>query len=198
MDHESDMNIRAQRPSTFSAILQLGGPVFVVLAIVLPNVALGVAMALDSLAWLNYVHVMAGALWTGADLFMGVVIGPVMRTTEPRQRADFFKRLIPKMTFLMPMLATVTIIGGIVLAQRIGMLTAENPWMVGAWAISAGLIILGFGVLLPNEIRIFKQLISPTPDVDRIGKLGMQNAKLAGIQGLLQVVIIFVMANLRF
>ena len=198
MDHETDMKIRAQRPSTLSAIFQLGGPVFVVLAIVLPNVALGVAMALDSVAWLNYVHVMAGALWTGADLFMGVVIGPVMRTTEPRQRADFFKRLIPKMTFLMPMLATVTIIGGIVLAQRIGKLTAENPWMVGAWVITVGLIILGFGVLLPNEIRIFKQLISPTPDVDRIGKLGMQNAKLAGIQGLLQVVIIFVMANLRF
>jgi hypothetical protein len=69
---------------------------------------------------------------------------------------------------------------------------------MAALIITAILIIQGFGVLLPNEIRIFKQLISPTPDVDRIVKLGMQNARLAGIQGLFQLAIIFVMANLRF
>ena len=64
--------------------------------------------------------------------------------------------------------------------------------------ITAVLIVQGFGFLLPNEVRIFKQLISPTPDVDKIVKLGMQNARLAGIQGLFQLAIIFVMANLRF
>ena len=32
-----------------------------------------------SLWFLNFVHVMAGALWTGIDLFMGFVIGPILR-----------------------------------------------------------------------------------------------------------------------
>lgn len=191
--------MQAQESNTLSAILRLsGGPMFVLLVIAIPNAVLGTALSLETLTLLGFVHVMAGGLWTGADLFMGVVIAPVMSTTEPQQRAEFFKRLIPKMTFVMPVLATVAIIGGIVLASRMGMLTAENPWMVGAWAITLGLIILGFGVLLPNEIRIFQQLISATPDVSRIGKLGMQNAKLSGMQGGMQVLIILVMANLRF
>jgi len=117
---------------------------------------------------------------------------------EPRQRAEVFKRLIPKITFLMPMLSSVTIISGVLLAQRLDILTLDSPWIMAALIITAILVIQGFGVLLPNEIRIFKQLVSPIPDVDRIVKLGMQNARLAGIQGLLQLAIIFVMANLRF
>jgi hypothetical protein len=155
-------------------------------------------MALGSLMLLNYVHIMTGALWTGIDLFMGIAVGPVLGAMEPRQRAEVFKRLIPKITFLMPMLSSVTIISGVLLAQRLDILTLDSPWIMAALIITAILVIQGFGVLLPNEIRIFKQLVSPIPDVDRIVKLGMQNARLAGIQGLLQLAIIFVMANLRF
>jgi hypothetical protein len=192
------MEIREQRSRAFSVIVQLGNPVFIISAIVLPNAALAVAMALGSLMLLNYVHIMTGALWTGIDLFMGIAVGPVLGAMEPRQRAEVFKRLIPKITFLMPMLSSVTIISGVLLAQRLGTLSLDNLWIMAALIITAILIIQGFGVLLPNEIRIFKQLISPTPDVDRIVKLGMQNARLAGIQGLFQLAIIFVMANLRF
>ena len=192
------MEIREQRPRAFSAIVQLGNPVFIISAIVLPNAALAVAMALGSLMLLNYVHIMTGALWTGIDLFMGFVIGPLLGSMEPQQRAEVFKRLIPKMTFLMPMLSGVTIIAGIQLTKQLGMWNLITPWIIAALIITVVLIVQGFGFLLPNEVRIFKQLISPTPDVDRIVKLGMQNARLAGIQGLFQLAIIFVMANLRF
>ena len=192
------MQVHARPAGTLSTIAQLGNPVFIILSIVLPNAALGIAMALGSLMLLNYVHIMTGALWTGIDLFMGFAVGPVLGAMEPRQRAEFFKRLIPKMTFLMPMLAGATIIAGIHLAQQTGRLSLDSPWIVAALVITAILVIQGFGILLPNEIRIFKQLVSPTPDIDRIVRLGMQNARLAGIQGLLQLAIIFVMANLRF
>ena len=192
------METRQDKPSTLSTIIQLANPVFIVLAVVVPNAALGVAMAVDSLKLLDFVHIMNGALWTGIDLFMGFVIAPVLRRTEPSQRAAVFKHLIPKMTILMPMISGVTLISGVLLAQRLGMLALAGPWMVAALVISAMLVGLGFGLLLPNEIRIFKQLVSETPDVDRIVRLGMQNTKLSGIQGLLQLAIIFVMANLRF
>jgi len=192
------MEIREPRPRTFLIIVQLSNPVFIISAVVLPNAALGVAMALGSLILLNYVHIMTGALWTGIDLFMGFVIGPLLGSMEPQQRAEVFKRLIPKITFLMPMLSGVTIIAGIQLTKQLGMWNFDNPWIIAALIITVVLIVQGFGFLLPNEVRIFKQLISPTPDVDRIVKLGMQNARLAGIQGLFQLAIIFVMANLRF
>jgi len=187
-----------QGKSILAIIIELGNPVFILLAIVLPNAALGAAMVSGSLTLLNYVHVMAGVLWTGIDLFMGFVLGPVLRAMTPQQRAEVFKRLIPKMTFLMPMLAGVTIMGGLQLAQCLGLLSLDNVWIVAALAITAILVVQGFGMLLPNEIRIFKQLVSPAPDVEKIVRLGMRNLKLAGSQGVFQIAIILVMANLRF
>ncbi len=192
------MEIREQRAGTISTIVQLGNPVFIIVSIVLPNAALSMAMMLGSLMLLNYVHIMTGALWTGIDLFMGFVIGPLLGSMEPQQRAEVFKRLIPKMTFLMPMLSGVTIIAGVQLTKQLGMWNFDSPWIIAAIIITIVLIVQGFGFLLPNEVRIFKQLISPTPDVNKIVRLGMQNARLAGIQGLFQLAIIFVMANLRF
>jgi hypothetical protein len=85
----------------------------------------------------------------------------------PKDRADIFKRLTPKMTFAMPVLA--------------------------AAILALILTVQGFAVLLPNEIRILKQLLSPKPDTDRIGRLGMRNARLGGIQAVLQFGMIFVM-----
>ena len=38
--------------------------------------------------FLNFVHVMSGVMWTGIDIFMGFVIGPVLRQTDvPARRA---------------------------------------------------------------------------------------------------------------
>ena len=55
------------------------------------------ALALAIMVWailsrdlwfLNYVHVVAGLLWTGIDLFMGFVIGPILRRVDfPVRRA---------------------------------------------------------------------------------------------------------------
>ena len=73
-----------------------------------------------------------------------------------------------------------------------------NPWILASVVIVAILTIQGFGLLLPNEIRVFQQLLSETPDIEKISRLGMRNAKLGGVQGLFQLAIIFVMANLRF
>jgi len=45
-------------------------------------VALGVmavAIASHDHWFLNFVHVICGVLWTGIDLFMGFVIGPILR-----------------------------------------------------------------------------------------------------------------------
>ncbi len=183
--------------SVFSSILGLANPIFIIIVVGLPIGALIYAMNFGSLKFLNYVHVMTGILWTGIDLFMGGIIGPVLGGMEPGDRANVFKRLIPKMTFLMPVLAAVATTSGIHLAQRIGW-SMTDPWVLTALIIAGLLGIQGFGLLLPNEIRIFRQLLSETPDIDRIARLGMINAKLAGLQGVFQVAIIVAMVNIRF
>ena len=102
------------------------------------------------------------------------------------------------MTFFMPVIAGVTTTAGIYLAQRMGIFVLTSPKILASLIIVAILTIQGFGILLPNEIRILQQLLSDKPDIEKIGKLGMRNARLGGIQGILQLSIILVMALIRF
>ena len=120
---------KAAKPSTLSVILQSANPVFILVTIGLPVGALIFAINFNHVTVLNYVHVLAGALWTGIDLFMGFVMGPVLGGMEPAGRANVFKRLVPKMTFLMPVLAAVTIISGIELAQRLGLVSLQSIYL---------------------------------------------------------------------
>ncbi len=196
---------RQLKPSVISVVIQSANPVFIILVIVLPVGALIYSMNFGPVTILNYVHIMMGALWTGIDLFMGFVLGPVLGGMEPKDRAAVFKRLVPKMTFLMPVLSSVTIISGIELTQWLGyaspsnlFASLSNPWILATVVIVAILTVQGLGLLLPNEIRVFKQLISDEPDIEKISRLGMRTARIGGVQGVFQIAIIFVMANLRF
>lgn len=199
------MTNKQRRTSTVSAIIQSANPVFIGLVIFLPVGALVYSMNFGSVTILNYVHVMTGSLWTGIDLFMGFVLGPVLGGMEVKDRAAVFKRLVPKMTFLVSVLAAVAITSGIELAQRLGYASPSNlfaslanPWILASVIIVAILTVQGFGLLLPTDIRVFQQLLSDTPDIEKISRLGMRTAKLGGSQGIFQLAIIFVMANLRF
>jgi len=189
-------NTRTQG-GTISRIIATANPIFITVALVLPIGSLIYALNLGPLQFLNWVHVMTGLLWTGIDLFMGAIMGPVLGGIEPQDRAKVFRRLIPKMTFLMPTLAAVATTSGLELAQRLGWSLAD-PWVLTALVLSIILAIQGFGLLLPNEIRIFRQVLSSTPDVERIARLGMINARLGGLQGIFQLAVIVAMVNIRF
>jgi hypothetical protein len=161
-----------------------------------PLVALVLVLTYGNLLALNYLHVLTGGTWTGIDLFMGIVMGRVLKGLEPEARTQVIKKLVPLMLFLVPALATVAITSGINLASKLGMLTFASPVIIAAVVIVIILSVQGFGILMPTEIRIFLELRKKEPNRDRIIKWGMRNVKLAGSQGVFQVALIFVMANL--
>ena len=192
------MSNQPGKPNALWQVIQIANPYFVALAIVIPIAALIIALNRPTLMPLNYVHVMTGALWTGIYLFIGLILGPVLGGVGPAERANVFKRLTPKMTFFMPVMAGVTTTAGIYLAQRMGIWSLTSPKIIAALIVVTILTVQGLGILLPNEIRILRQLLSAKPDIEKIGKLGMRNARLGGIQGILQLGIILVMALIRF
>ena len=164
--------------------------------LLVPIVALVLVLSFGNLLTYNYLHVLTGGTWTGIDLFMGVVMGRILKGLEPQARTQVIKKLVPLMLFLMPALATVAITSGINLAAKLGMLTFSSPMIIAAVIIVIILSVQGFGILMPTEIRIFLELRKREPDRSKIIKWGMRNVKLAGSQGVFQVVLIFVMANL--
>ena len=167
-----------------------------ILTLAVPLVALGVAMYLGNLLALNYIHVLMGGTWTGIDLFMGLVMSRVMKGLEPQARTQVIKKLVPVMLFLMPALATAAITSGITVAGKLGLFSSPSLALYAAIGIVIVLTVQGFGILMPTEARIFLELRKKEPDRSKIIRLGMRNIKLAGSQGVAQIVLIFVMANL--
>ncbi len=168
--------------------------------VLIAPVVLIAALALGNHYLLDYIHVLSGALWTGADLFLGCIIGPVMRRLEPPQRKAVINFLVPRTLLYMPTVAITTGTAGWFLATWEGLLFPENPlriWVFVALAIITFLTIQGLGVLLPNNLRIYRELQRPQPDIGRVQRLNAINLRLSGFQGVLQVAIILVMAHLR-
>jgi hypothetical protein len=147
---------------------------------------------------LNFVHVMAGVLWTGIDLFMGFVIGPILRRVPLEARRAIIGRLMPRMLFLMPTLAIITGTAGWYLARDRGYLDLPYPafgWVAAALAIVAVLTIQGIFVLLPINLRVYVELRKPTPDGARIARWMRTYVRVVALQGALQIAIIVVMAR---
>lgn len=159
---------------------------------------LAIVIALDNVWLLNFVHVMAGVLWTGIDLFMGFVVGPLMRRLPIPARRAFIVRLTPKTVFLMPTLAILTGTAGWFHARQIGLLGAPYPgfyWVIAALAIVAALTIQGLGFLLPTNLRVYLEMRKPQPDGAKVARLMRWYFHAVAAQGAMQVAIILVMAK---
>jgi hypothetical protein len=153
---------------------------------------------LDNRWALNFLHVMCGVLWTGIDLFMGFVVGPIMRSLPPPARRAMILRLMPKTLFLMPTLSIITGTAGYFHAKQIGLLDVgwpEQGWVMAALTIVTILTVQGLGVLLPTNLLVYLELRKVEPNFARIGVLMRRYVYAVAFQGIMQVAIIVVMAR---
>ncbi|HET9715130.1 MAG TPA: hypothetical protein VFP60_02995 [Pseudolabrys sp.] len=156
------------------------------------------ALLSPSLWFLNFVHVMAGGLWTGIDLFMGFVVGPVLRGVSFDARRAIISGLVPRTLILMPTLSIITSTAGWFLAVRMGYLDLGYPefwWVIAALAIVTVLTIQGLGYLLPTNLRLFFEVNKPQPDSQKIAGWMKTYVRVVAAQGTMQVAIIVVMAR---
>jgi hypothetical protein len=130
---------------TIAGLGRRANPAFAGAVILLPLAALGYAVTVASIEGHTYVHVMTGVLWTGIDVFMGAVLGPVVGGLDDEDSAAVFSRLTPKMTFLLPSLAFVTIAAGITLALRRNLFPHADPWLALFTAVNVVPILLLLG-----------------------------------------------------
>lgn len=156
------------------------------------------AIVIDNHWLLNFVHVMSGALWTGIDLFMGFIVGPVLRMLPLETRRAVIAGLVPRTLVLMPTLSILTTTAGWFLAKRMGYFDLPYPefwWMVAALAIVTVLTIQGLGYLLPTNLRLYYAFQQDSIDDAKIGRMMNLYVGVVGFQGLMQVAIMVVMAR---
>ena len=166
--------------------------------IVIPIGVLIVAIFSASLLLLNYVHVFTAILWTGTDIFMAFLLGPVLRNVGLSTRKEIISWLMPKMVFYMPTVAAVTTTAGYFLASKVGLITLQPPvvyWVATVLIIVSAMFIMGLGILLPTNLRIYFEMKKSEPDMNRIQKLMKKYVKVVAIQTVMQFAIIFIMAE---
>jgi hypothetical protein len=148
--------------------------------------------------FLNFVHVMAGALWTGIDLFMGFVLGPILRKASFEARRAVAIRLLPKTIFLMPTLAIITGTSGYFHARQLGFMDVPTPqfyWVAASLVVIAILTVQGLGILLPTNFLVYFEMRKEKADRERIGRLMQRYIYAVSFQGLMQVTILVLMAK---
>jgi len=166
--------------------------------IVIPIAALIAAILTANFLFLNYVHIFSSILWTGTDIFMAFLLGPILRNVSLSTRKEVISWLMPKMVFFMPTVSAVTTTAGYFLASKMGLITLQPPtiyWISSVLVIVTVMMIQGLGILLPTNLRVYFELRKSESDMLKIQKLMKRYVKVVAIQAALQFTIIFIMAE---
>ena len=158
-----------------------------------------VALARHDVRLLNWIHVLSGALWTGADILLGFIIGPVLRRLDPPHRSAVIAYLVPRNLLYFPCVSLTTGTAGWYLASWLGLASPANaqfPWVVGALVLITLMTILGLGIMTPFSLRMWFELRKPDPNREMMSRLNRYNMLIAAVQGVMQVTIIAVMSHL--
>lgn len=168
-----------------------------IVAVVL--IALLVAIVGNWLWALDFFHVVGGGLWTAIDLFVGLVVGPILARLSPAARGEFAARFMPKMVLIMPTLVTMTLGAGFQLARKLAYLNSSfqyHGWLVASFVVVGAMAVIALGILEPANIAVLFELRKPHPDGEVIGRLMRRFAYTAGITGLMQVATLVIMTRL--
>ena len=158
------------------------------------------AIVADNLWFLDYVHVFSSLLWTGIDLFMGFVLGPILRRVDLSFRREIMRRLTPRTLFLMPTVSIISGTSGWFLAVKLGYTALDWPaygWMAAALDLVTLMTIQGLGFLTPVNVFVCMELQKASPNMTKIAAWMQRYFYVVAMQGIMQVAIIIVMARFR-
>jgi hypothetical protein len=160
--------------------------------------ALVAAIVANELWPLEFFHVVFGAAWTITDLFLGLVLGPIIGRMSIPARIEFTTRLMPKMVLIMPTIVTVTLAAGWQLGHLLGTVDSSYPlhgWIVASYIVVGCMAVIALGLLEPANIAVLYELKKPRPNPEVIERLMKRFIYTAGATGLMQVAILVIMTK---
>jgi uncharacterized membrane protein YozB (DUF420 family) len=163
------------------------------------GIALIAAIAANKLWPLEFLHVAGGAAWTIIDLFLGLVLGPIMGAMPVPARIQFTTRLMPKMVVIMPIVVTLTLAAGWQLSSKLGTNLTVHPdhgWVVASMIVVGVMSVIALGLLEPANIAVLIELKKPRPNPEVIEKLMKRFVYSAGVLGVLQIATLVIMTKL--
>lgn len=169
----------------------------------LPVVGLAVIFTAAAVAgnwrWaLIFCHVVGGGLWTAIDLFVGLVLGPIIGRLSLPARVEFTSRFMPKMVLIMPTVVMMTLAAGFQVALQMGNLapsSVNHAWLIVSFVVVGVMAVIALGILEPANIAVLFEMNKLAPDAERIGQLMKRFIYTAGVTGAMQVATLVIMTR---
>jgi hypothetical protein len=161
-------------------------------------IALIVAIAVNRFWPLEFLHVVFGSAWTIIDLFLGLVLGPIMGRMSIPARVEFTTRLMPKIVLIMPTVVTITLAAGWQLGHFLGTVDSSyvhHGWIVASYIVVGVMAVIALGLLEPANIGVLVELKKARPNPEVIERLMKRFVYTAGILGVMQVVTFVIMTK---
>ncbi len=158
-----------------------------------------VAIAVNKLWPLEFLHVVFGAGWTVIDLFLGLVLGPILGSLSIPARIEMTKKLMPKMALIMPTVVTVTLAAGWQLGHLLGTVDSgyiNHGWVVASYIVVGVMAVIALGLLEPANIAVLFELRKPRPNPEVIQHLMRRFIYTAGVTGVMQVATLVIMTKI--
>jgi hypothetical protein len=200
-EHDTVASIAEPIPASFApsrpAVKIVPVKALPIVAVVLAGLV--VAIATNSRWALDFFHVAGGGLWTGIDLFLGLVLGPIIGAMSIPARMEFSSRVMPKLLLIMPTLVTMTLGSGFQLARQVGNLApgyANRTWLIASYVVVGVMATIALGLLEPANLAVLFELRKPNPNGARIARLMKVFIYTAGITGLMQIATLVIMTKL--
>jgi hypothetical protein len=167
-----------------------------VVAVVILGLILSIAS--DTKWALDFYHVAGGALWTSIDLFVGLIIGPILGRLSIPARAEFSAKFMPMMVIIMPTLVVMTLASGFQLAFDSGYLvpsSVNHAWLVASFIVVGVMSTIALGILEPANIAVLFEMRKAQPNGLIIARLMRRFIYTAGVTGLMQVATLVIMTR---
>ena len=162
-------------------------------------VVLIVTIAENWLWGLDFFHVVGGGVWITIDLFMGLVLGPILARMSIPARMELTRRLMPKMMVIMPPVVIATLTAGFQLARRVGMLAVPYPqhwWLTASFIVVGLMAIIAYGVMEPANILVLLELRKPQPNGALIARAMRNFIYATATIGVLQISTVIIMTRI--
>jgi hypothetical protein len=147
---------------------------------------------------LEFFHVVAGAAWTMVDLFLGLVIGPILGRMSIPGRIELSTRLMPKMLIIMPVVVTCTLAAGWQLGHLLGTVDSSyvnHDWVVASYIVVGVMAVIALGLLEPANVAVLIELKKARPNPAVIERLMKRFIYTAGVTGVMQVATFVIMTK---
>ena len=161
-------------------------------------IALIAAIAANKLWALEFFHVAFGALWTSIDLFLGLVLGPILGRLSIPARIEMTTRADAEGPAHHAHARDRDARRGLAARPLLGTVNSDyrlHGWIVASYIVVGVMAVIALGLLEPANVAVLFELKKRRPDPVVIQRLMKRFIYTAGVIGAMQVATLVIMTK---